>query len=238
MEFKVLEELSPASASMYLGSDGHFLCKSGSIIATDPCYTHAEGVVKNCATGKWTAYITKALLEVWGHRVAALWIFHEDAGDPASLLKPKWSFKNGELRVTTPWQEETSTGVDSGQAGFWDEKSYVRHRSTHTEVIRAARGERDAFYKYVCANSDEGCYTEKPDGACSSSGCGDGAYLCRAVRDRSGLVMAMCLDYLQFIPAMFQRRALDGLDPKDLPKMLGHVDILNEEWLAELIKGE
>ncbi len=89
---------------------------------SDPCYTRDVwccGTVDNCRTGTWEAAILKKVEGDWGERVSVLAARHESSRTPFSVLrswiepgKRNWSFCPFEV------------GVDSGQAGLFDDLHY------------------------------------------------------------------------------------------------------------------
>lgn len=110
-----------------------FNVSSNQLRVTDPCYTKGTwcaGVLENVLPGKWIAEKVVASNEEtggWGDRIAELCIWHGDyigKVDAHELTK-------------------IDVGVDSGQAGFFDESQYP-------EGETGEYGDLDTFYGKVC----------------------------------------------------------------------------------------
>jgi len=156
--------------TMHIGS---FEVLSGKMQVTDPCYnrgTWCQGVLENVMNGKWVASveIVPNSMTGWGDRIGKIIVKNND-GVP----------KNYHTL-------EAEIGVDSGQAGFFCDSGYPQE---HT-------GEYDdeetfyAFYGKIC----ELTMTEQKSGvlsfgAVSSSGFGDGGYVCNYWTDSDGTVI-------------------------------------------------
>lgn len=152
-----------------------FEITSGRIRVTDPCYTKdtwCSGVLENCLTGTWEASKVihgDDLTGGWGDRIAELHICHE-------------SHLGSECYEKT----DVDVGVDSGQAGFFDDEMYP-------EGDTGEYGDVNTFYGRVC----EGTFKEKHlgianvgFGVATSSGFGDGGYDCFIHRDIDGNIVA------------------------------------------------
>lgn len=137
---------------------GKFEVKSGTILATDPCYEKGCGpIIDSVKNGTWKASIRTVDEGPWGNRVAELRIHHEDNvfEEPTELI-------NGHV------------GVDSGQAGFFDYESYPEYPGDYGD---------DSWYDRACDLTFD--RTERTSryagimesmGVNSSSGFGDGVY--------------------------------------------------------------
>lgn len=89
---------------------GKFNNVSGAFRVSDPCYekdTRYAGVVDNCLVGEWEAYVAKLEVVGWGSRVATL-VVRAVGGLPSGV------------REQLPFE----VGVDSGQAGVFEETKY------------------------------------------------------------------------------------------------------------------
>lgn len=92
-------------------------------------------------------------------------------------------------------------GVDSGQAGFFDLARYAAQSATELKDARGRFDQQTAhgeFYRQVCALT---CETKESFGtlewgAVSSSGYGDGGYLCHVRRDAAGEVIAAVIVFV------------------------------------------
>ncbi len=109
-----------------------FEIKSGKIRVTDPCYdknTWCSGVIENALSGEWFAdsvILDNSQTNGWGSRVSELVIWHKDYD------------ANNILELT-----DIDVGVDSGQAGFFDEAEYP-------EGDTGEYGNTETFYGKVC----------------------------------------------------------------------------------------
>lgn len=111
----------------------HFTLTSGKLRVTDPCYdkdTWCAGVLENVLPGEWQAEAIVASDSVtrWGGRIAELCIWHKD-----------YIGKIDAHELT-----DVDVGVDSGQAGFFDEQFYPEGEST------GEYGDLNTFYGKVC----------------------------------------------------------------------------------------
>jgi hypothetical protein len=102
-----------------------------------------------------------------------------------------WHDEKGsrELAQEATDDSEIDVGVDSGQAGFFDNDRYP-------DDPRDGEYERQ-FYEVVCdltLSDVQGGVIEF--GAASSSGFGDGGYTCYVEKDKQGRVIAARIDYI------------------------------------------
>ena len=151
---------------------------------SDPCYdkeTWCAGTIENVRPGVYEAVVGQSDEGGWGVRVAELSIRHEDAG-----------------RNRIEWHEsDIDVGVDSGQAGVFDDKYFK------------CDSEADG-YKHECDKicADEAFYSMccdltirpqqagvLPHGCVSSSGYGDGSYVCQ-VGEQDGEVVALRIIFI------------------------------------------
>ena len=89
---------------------------------SDPCYDRNVwccGTVDNCKIGIWEAAVLKTDCGDWGERNAVLAVRFKDGG-------PKFNAINRAVcNGSCAWHEcKFEVGVDSGQAGFFDEAHY------------------------------------------------------------------------------------------------------------------
>ena len=165
---------------------GSFEIESGKVRISDPCYdkdTWCAGTIDNVKKGTWFAE-TK---EIDG-RVGFLIAY------------------SAEFRFTWDYYYDTRTltdievGVDSGQAGIFDEKYFK------DDKVFAGRTKEDRKYKEIICG-DEIWYSwvcdltlaepsagVLPFGCVSSSGWGDGCYTCSVIKEKDKVV-AIVLDY-------------------------------------------
>ena len=144
---------------------GTFEVKSGKLVVTDPCYdrgTWCMGLLEDVKNGTWEAYTQTKNEGFWGDRVAKLVVFHKDHDTDIGATRHIAQFE---------------VGVDSGQAGFFDEPSYPQGDP-------GEYGDLGTFYGRVCAlhDGDKDEYIDAGivdgSGVVSSSGFGDGGYRC------------------------------------------------------------
>ncbi len=149
-------------------SDGHYLGKfnisSGVMRVTDPCYdpgTWCSGTI-DVPNGEWHAYIEESDEGTWGKRVASIEVRYQN------------DFKHYSWELTN-----IDVGVDSGQAGFFDNQLYPDHPGD------------DPFYDRVCRLTlGENSAGVIEFGAVSSSGYGDGGYSCYVARNSDNQIVA------------------------------------------------
>jgi hypothetical protein len=111
-----------------------FTINSSTIRVTDPCYTKdvwCSGIIDNVLVGDWFAdtLIFPDSKTGWGDRIAEIFIWHKD-----------YSFEN--INELT----EVNVGVDSGQAGFFDDSQYPDGET-------GEYGDLNTFYGKVCAGT-------------------------------------------------------------------------------------
>lgn len=109
-----------------------FEMKSGKMRVTDPCYdkkTWCSGVIENVLSGVWFAeniILDNEQTNGWGNRNGELIVWHSDYS-PDSIIE-----------LTS-----IDVGVDSGQAGFFDDAEYPTGDT-------GEYGNTDTFYGKVC----------------------------------------------------------------------------------------
>ena len=150
---------------------GTFTCTSGVLRVTDPCYskgTWCAGTVPDCREGEWLATVRLMDCGSWGKRISRLTVVHEDGGTGADE------------------SVDFEVGVDSGQAGVFDESRYPNDPNVAT-----------SFYDKVCkltlSKAKAGVVKF---GAVSSSGVGDGSYEATVRRDRNGKCFYISIEFL------------------------------------------
>ena len=143
---------------------GEFQLTDSVLRVTDPCYTKdtwCAGVLPNCKLGLWEAHIETSDEGSWGIRVSELYIEHN-------------SFKF--LSNAFDWLEkDIDVGVDSGQAGFFQDSKYP-------ESMEEFEFDNDETFYAKCGNATlnttEHAGIIDDFGVVSSSGYGDGSYVC------------------------------------------------------------
>ena len=165
---------------------GEFELTEKSVIVSDPCYkirTWCQGKLDNVKTGDWNAMIVKNDDE----RIAELVVYHSCLED-LKLLEGKWE------------EQPFDIGVDSGQAGFFQESVY-RNNNTSLDYPDYFRGEPEyegSRWYGVCCDvtlSSVGAGVIE-GGVVSSSGYGDGCYTLYTVEE-DGEVIAMKIVFIE-----------------------------------------
>ncbi len=165
---------------------GSFEIESGKVRISDPCYdkdTWCAGTIDNVKKGSWFAE-TKKIDGRTGFLIAY-------SADYRFTWDRYWDVRS----ITN-----IEVGVDSGQAGIFDEKYFK------DDKVFASRTQADRKYKeIICA--DESWYSWNcdltlsepnagviPFGCVSESGYGDGCYTCSVIKEK-GKVVAIVIDY-------------------------------------------
>ena len=133
---------------------------------SDPCYgtkVWCAGTIDNVKEGLYNVEVEMSDEGMWGKRVKSLTVVHADY--KGFLL----------FNESAPFE----VGVDSGQAGIYDEDYYNQYHTVDNC--------NDDWYDDIC----ELTYPAgTKDGKCvvSSSGFGDGCYTCELVEDNNEVV--------------------------------------------------
>jgi hypothetical protein len=135
---------------------------------SDPCYgtgVWCSGVVDNVKEGTYNVDVEISDEGVWGNRVKSLIALHSEYTDHSVMVKTDFE-----------------VGVDSGQAGIYDEDYYNQYHTYHD-------CDND-WYEEICeltnpfGTKDEKCVV-------SSSGFGDGGYDCYLLKDENNEVVGI-----------------------------------------------
>lgn len=155
------------------------------LMVTDPCYTRGtwswcQGVVENVLPGKWRAradFQDNGQTGGWGDRVAVLEAHHE--GFLRSYIDRRWERCSFEV------------GVDSGQAGIFDESRYPQGET-------GDYGSKGSFYNDCCETTlgEHMFGSVQGMGVVSRSGYGDGGYVAHVARDDEGHVVAVKVTFI------------------------------------------
>jgi hypothetical protein len=167
---------------------GTFKVESGEVRISDPCYakdTWCAGVLKNVKKGTWIAKARVFDEGSWGERIGYLIAVNED-----------YRFRFDDPREDTA----IDVGVDSGQAGIFDEKYYkddsvFADKTDKDRKYKVAICPEDIWYSFNCDvtlfDPNAGVI---PFGCVSSSGYGDGIYNCSVIKEK-GEIVAIVIDY-------------------------------------------
>ena len=156
---------------------GSFEVTSGKVRVCDPSYSKYEKdilVLENVLPGKYYANIEVIDTGVFGERVACLNIRHEYYDTTADNL-----FAEG------------AVGVDSGQAGFFDEDFYPNGDDTGNF------DDTKTFYGKACTItlSEKQAGVIDNFGVVSRTGYGDGVYDVYVNENVSGQIVTAAIDY-------------------------------------------
>jgi hypothetical protein len=141
---------------------------------SDPCYgtgVWCSGVVDNVKEGTYNVDIEISNEGVWGERVKSLTAIHSDYNGHSVIVKASFE-----------------VGVDSGQAGIYDEDYYKQYHSEDDC--------NEDWYEEICNLTDP--FGTK-DGKCvvSSSGYGDGGYDCYLLKDKNNEVVGFQIIFIE-----------------------------------------
>lgn len=167
---------------------GSFEQSSNKMIATDPCYDRGVSndirvIIDGVKPGKWCASVLRGEFSSWGERIAELQVLYEDV-----------STENAD---NAAWMRcsDNMVGVDSGQAGLFDESKYPYDNL-------GEYGDDESFYGRACniTCNDTGIRGGVLEGfgAVSSSGIGDGGYECYVLHNASDEIVGAKIIYLPF----------------------------------------
>lgn len=148
---------------------------TGQMKVSDPCYrpeVWCSGVL-NTKPGVWEAAVMVLDNEDtggWGRRVAVLAAKHTDCSIPLATSIINETSNYLKLSPKSEWRiADFEVGVDSGQAGFYDNDNFINRNG----------GDDEKWYDKMCnitlSKEQAGVFT---DGVVASSGYGDGGYPC------------------------------------------------------------
>lgn len=172
---------------------------------SDPCYDRNVwccGTVDNCKVGTWEAAVLRKDLVDWGSRNMVLAVRFMNGGPTFSAIN------RAVCNATGAWHEcQFEVGVDSGQAGFFDEAHYREPHPLDKFGQHPMSGE--TWYMTCCdaTRPVPGAGTI-PYGAVAESGFGDGGYTAFEHVDQKGQV--------DFLLIVFINE--EDLDPADSDK--------------------
>lgn len=155
---------------------GTFEVSSGILVVSDPCYelgTWCQGILENVKNGIWKGYIAGIKDNEWGARVSKLFASHIEHTIPGNFF---------------PERTDIDVGVDSGQAGIFDKKHYHGKEDDYG----------DGGWYDLCCNitlSKEGAGIVE-GGIVSSSGFGDGEYVCDIARNKDGQIIGVQITFI------------------------------------------
>lgn len=148
---------------------------TGQMRVSDPCYrpeVWCSGVL-NTEPGVWEAAVTVLGNEDtggWGRRIAVLAAKHKGCSVPLTTGTINETSDYLKFSPKSEWRiADFEVGVDSGQAGFYDNDNFINRNG----------GDDEKWYDKMCnitlSKEQAGVFT---DGVVASSGYGDGGYPC------------------------------------------------------------
>lgn len=164
---------------------GEFEMTSPVVRVSDPCYERDVwccGTVDHCKLGTWEAGVLKTDEGEWGTRCAVLAVRHKDTGPDFNVIR------SGKVRKMTCKcvEQPFEVGVDSGQAGFFDDAFY-QDNSIFKGMPEPEHDYGDLWYNHACdITLSERSAGVMPYGVVSSSGFGDGSYVCYTHKGSDG----------------------------------------------------
>lgn len=180
---------------MELSPIAKFNVTSGAVRLTDPCYANdvwCKLVVPNVRNGIWQGFVAQELGEPgWGpaghKRNMAVVALHESLG----VIEPNdagWEF----FEANDPKNKSSEVGVDSGQAGIFDDEPYAKGPG----IKEGEYDDPSSFYGQACSATCEGINAGviQRMGIVSASGYGDGGYDAY-VFERDGKVLGVMVDF-------------------------------------------
>lgn len=178
---------------------GSFEMTAPTMRASDPGYDKSaplSGTISDCLTGRWDAAIVCQDTQVLGVRVALLAVKHTKTVASFALCD-ELRVEEERVCLAPGWQEcQSIIGVDSGQAGLFDD---ARYKDVHVfdGWPKPAYDWGDVMYNHCCALTlSERMAGVLPCGAVSSSGYGDGAYTAVVHRNQAGMADCAVLLFL------------------------------------------
>jgi hypothetical protein len=164
---------------------GSWLCSTGNIRITDPCYDKGE-------EGR-----PSRLAHVISDAVPGMWeteIYVCDEGFSLGRIKYLVSQKSDttDMNIVTTDEKAFKCPVDSGQLGFFDNDFYKIDPDIEED-----------FYDQCCDLTTDGIHAglielenDSPKGGVSSSGWGDGYYNGTVYRNCDGKIIKVCVQFI------------------------------------------
>lgn len=190
---------------------GSFKINSGEMIIGDPCYSPhvwCLGYANNVSNGYWESkvFIADNSVTGWGDRSTALFAFNK------KYFKDNFGYDDIAVEhfMNVAYEdyfgldvEIKELGVDSGQAGIYDSRHYIKmHEEDKKKEELSGRIERDTTW-YWSQNAEITLSRIgagiNPDGmgCVSSSGYGDGTYDYYVYRNKNGYVVAILIIFIR-----------------------------------------
>lgn len=163
---------------------GRWLCSTGRIRISDPCYDRGSNssfslahIIDNATTGLWVAEIVIV-----------------NSGFSQGRIKYLLSHKDGisDEEIVTVTKNSFKCPVDSGQLGFFDDEFYKVDLELEEEFYDNCCVQTEGELKAGLVIFDE----EDPIGVVSSSGWGDGYYDGTVCKNADGKVVQICVQFI------------------------------------------
>lgn len=155
---------------------------------SDPCYDKTvwcSGLIHNCLTGRWDAAVAYSDEGILGRRVAVLAAKHRASVRSFSQCDEVWEDEKF-IHYESGWSIcSFEVGVDSGQAGFYDEAHY-QDESVLKGLPEPKVSYGTLWFDHCCERTMSKVQAGTvPYGAVSNSGFGDGGYTALVHRNES-----------------------------------------------------
>ena len=162
---------------------------------SDPCYDRDVwccGTIANCKPGTWETAVLIQDEGDWGIRNAVLIAKHKESGPELEAFR---KVLNGKDKT---WQEcPFEVGVDSGQAGIFDDEHY-QDNSVFAGMPAAKFGEDNSWYSHCCdITMSQHSAGVLPYGVVACSGFGDGGYVAYHHVDQDGKTEAVFIVFIE-----------------------------------------
>ena len=172
---------------------GDFHLGGTQLRVSDPSYekdTWCSGVVENCQPGTWAGYLAYQDEEEWGLRVCMLVARNKKCRNGVNLCDRVFTSGDYIRWNSLTWEDcDIEVGVDSGQAGIFDEAMYKKEDQFDSFPDWLGWESDSKWYANCCAitlsNKQGGVI---PSGVLSASGYGDGSYRAFKHKNRNGQV--------------------------------------------------
>lgn len=150
------------------------------VMVSDPCYglnTWCQGELENVLPGTYDCKIEYSDECDLGIRAAAIEVTHQEY--------------DGVIRFEP---EDFEVGMDSGQAGIFDYDYYCKYHKDFKKRDHVDDYWYDKVCKITLAKNQAG--TTDDLGFVSSSGFGDGSYVCYTAKNKNGEIVAIRIEFI------------------------------------------
>lgn len=166
---------------------------------SDPCYdkmTWCSGTLPDCLPGQWDAAVAYSDEGDMGIRVSILVAKHHNTVRSFALCNRVWADEKYTYYAGGWKISDIEVGVDSGQAGLFDEAHY-QDEGVFAGQPKPSPSYGDIWYSHCCKQTlGKHQAGTIPYGVVSSSGFGDGGYTALSHKNTEGQVDAVAILYL------------------------------------------